>query len=212
MPYLTPGFSDNAKINGFYYPNSDHYNEYMPTEFRAAARQHFFTATWHLDGDGSFIDFHDAVLTQNQYLEGNPEHVEDALLVSTLKKGMHIDLSEHCSDLDTELVKIFMTISNGFADITKDQTVAQWVKLVEIEDEKLHCECVQNQWDAHNAINNLRLKCLHTNTFQSNSAFAVPSQLLPASIPLYRGNNTFNQHGHNVAAVLHSEFAPCPPL
>ncbi|KAK0475483.1 hypothetical protein IW261DRAFT_1422310 [Armillaria novae-zelandiae] len=152
MPYLALGFTDNTKIDGFYYQNLDHYNEYTPTEFRAAARQCFFTTTWHLDvyhtldclvqGNGAFVNFHDAVLTQNRYLEGNPEHVKDALLVSTLKKGMHIDLSERCSDPDTDLAKIFMAISNGTADATKEQTIAQWVKLVEIEDEKLHCERV----------------------------------------------------------------------
>ncbi|KAK0471440.1 hypothetical protein IW261DRAFT_1425081 [Armillaria novae-zelandiae] len=211
MPYLAPGFSDNAKINGFYYQNLDRYNEYTPTEFRAAAHQCFFTATWHLDvhrtldclsqGDGSFVDFHDVVLTQNHYLEGNPEHVEDALLVSTLKKGMHINLSEHCSDLDTELSKVFTAISNGTADAAKEQTVAQWVKLVEIEDEKLRRERVRNQREARNAVNDLGLKRLHTNTFQSNAAFPVPAQSLPPSIPSYRGNNTYNHQGHNVGAV-----------
>ncbi|KAK0478831.1 hypothetical protein IW261DRAFT_1564900 [Armillaria novae-zelandiae] len=209
MPYLAPGFSDNAKIDGFYYQNSDRYNEYTPTEFRAAARQCFFMATWHLDvrrtldclvqGDGSFIDFHDAVLTHNRYLEGNPEHVADSLLVSTLKKGMHIDLSKRCSDPDTELSKIFTAISNGTADALKDQTVAQWVKLVEIEDEKLHCERVWNQRDARNAVNDLGLKCLHMNAFQSNAT--APTQSLPASIPSYHGTSAYNHNGHNVAAV-----------
>ncbi|KAK0475938.1 hypothetical protein IW261DRAFT_1567747 [Armillaria novae-zelandiae] len=211
MPYLAPGFSDNAKLNGFYYQNSDHYNEYTPTEFRAAAHQCFFMATWHLDvcctldclsqGDGSFVDFYNAVLTQNHYLEGNPEHVEDALLISTLKKGMHIDLSECCSDPDTELSKIFTAISNGTADATKEQTITQWVKLVEIEDEKLYHECVWNQRDTHNAINDLGLKHLHTNTFQSNATFTAPPQSLPASILLYHGNNTYNHQGNNVGTV-----------
>ncbi|KAK0477801.1 hypothetical protein IW261DRAFT_1420654 [Armillaria novae-zelandiae] len=211
MPYLAPGFTDNAKIDGFYYQNSDCYNEYTPTEFRVAARQRFFTTTWHLDvcrtldclvqGNGAFVDFHDAVLTQNRYLEGNPEHVEDALLVSTLKKGMHIDLSERCSDPDTNLAKIFTAISNGTADATKEQTVAQWVKLVEIEDEKLHCERVQNQRDVRNAVNDLGLKRQHTNAFQSNSAFVAPTQSLHASIPSYNGTNAYIHPGHNVGAV-----------
>ncbi|KAK0466487.1 hypothetical protein IW261DRAFT_1426964 [Armillaria novae-zelandiae] len=108
MPYLTPGFSDNTKIDGFYYQNPDRYNEYTPTEFRAAAHQHFFKATLHLDihrmldclvqGDGSFVDFHDAVLTQNHYLEGNLEHVKDSLLISTLKNArdqVHQDFCCH---------------------------------------------------------------------------------------------------------------------
>ncbi|KAK0234272.1 hypothetical protein IW262DRAFT_142773 [Armillaria fumosa] len=211
MPYLAPGFCDNARLDDFYYQNSDCYNKYTPTEFRTAARKRFFSTTWYLDvrrkldslqqGDGSFADFHDAVLTQNRYLEGNPEHIKDALLVSTLKKGMHVDLSERCSEPDTEIAKMFSAIANGTADSSKDETVAHWVKLVEVEDEKLRRERIRNQRDARNAVNDLGLKRMHNNAFQSNAAVAAPVHSLPASIPSYLGPNNYANPSANVGAL-----------
>ncbi|KAK0228978.1 hypothetical protein IW262DRAFT_1293657 [Armillaria fumosa] len=211
MPYLAPGFCDNARLDDFYYQNSDCYNKYTPTEFRTAARKRFFSTTWYLDvrrkldslqqGDGSFADFHDAVLTQNRYLEGNPEHIKDALLVSTLKKGMHVDLSERCSEPDTEIAKMFSAIANGTADSSKDETVAHWVKLVEVEDEKLRRERIRNQRDARNAVNDLGLKRMHNNAFQSNATVAAPVHSLPASIPSYLGPNNYANPSANVGAL-----------
>ncbi len=221
MPYLTPGFSENARLDNLYYQGAERYNKMTPTHFIETVRTHIFGNQWHLDVhasldtfyqcDLSFMEFYDTMLAQNRLLKGNVEHLDDTQFLPLIKSRIHPDLRIRCSTADSEISKLYITILGGSADPNNDETIEHWAALVAVEDEKLRRKRDRRERETRLVLSDL--KRVHSNTFQSNmhqpgsAMITTPvqssSQASPALQSFPPFSNTF--YSPNVAAMAQSQ-------